>query len=183
MNVKYFNPETSNPQNYFWFNSFKPDVEIVNERNRLYNKTTGEIILTTSEELPIFGAPDPILSKILNAKVIYVDNTNMKKLIDFYAIDSEKCNNCLVINYKNYIFSIQINYGMGVKQIILNAKNYADVQAHYSIVYYTANKDKYKDYEDFEEKFANPVIEKYGSYYMRKFERLDARTKSRAIIG
>lgn len=181
MNIKYFNPETDNPHRYFWFNSFEPDVEIINRRDVLY-KTTGEIISTTAGELPLIGANDPILSKILNAKVYYINDNNMEKLIDFLNIDSTEYTDCLIIDNKRYIFSIQINYDMGVKHIMLRANNYVDAQAHYSIVYYTANKDKYINHEDFEEKFAKPVIGKYVSYYMKKFERLDAKAKSKSIF-
>ena len=183
MNLNYFNPETSNHSDYFWFKNFQPDVVVNNERGKL-NKTigtAGENVVTVEAKL-FKRAIDPIFSNILNSTVMYVDNDTMENLIDFLDIDVTQCTDCLVLDGKNYIFSIQINYGMGVRHILLRAEHYIDAQAHCNFIYYQVNHDKYINREDFNEKFQIPVTDSYVKFYMRKFDRLDEKIKRRAVF-
>ena len=165
MNVNYFNPK-----DYFWFKHFTPDVKIKSVNNRLL-KTTGEVVSEAEEDL-FTGGIDPIFSKILNATFIYIQESNMKKIID-----------CLAINNSNYIFSIQIDYDFGMKQIMFRGNNYIDVQNHYNVLYFMVNEDIYINFDNFYVKFAKPVNEKYNRFYMREFEKLDPETKRKAIIN
>ena len=158
MNLKYFNPETSNPSDYFWFNSFTPDLIVERNKNPKLNSTGKS---TEKGSFYFEGTPCPVASKILTAEVIYVIKNKMQEILSHF-----------VPNNNSDIFSLQINSDCGRKIIVLPVENdefmCCQVQNHYSVINYLANIDRYVDIKDFFRKCVLPINKALINFYVEQ---------------
>ena len=123
MNLEFFNPKTSNPSDYFWFNSFTPDVDFKGNCELL-----GALRLTTKIVEQAGQYSDPIVSKILKARVAYTTREDINELVSALNIFYNQ-------NFYTDVHSLQIRFDNGEKYIYIVGKDCLDVQMHYDHQY------------------------------------------------
>jgi hypothetical protein len=126
MNLEYFNPKTSNPQDYFWFYNFKPDDEIKGDRKLFKALTRALKGADKGNWSDIYF--DPIVSKILNAKVYYLTKDDLQ-------ITISTLNKMAGYTINRDIRELQINFNNGNTIIFIEGKDCLDIQIRYDHKY------------------------------------------------
>ena len=162
MYFQYFNPKTSDPRNYFWFNNFVPDIDF--QCPDMLLNTIKKYSIAIEKELIPKADFDLIVSNVLNARVHYISKKDINLL--FGTI------NKLLKTDKNInIHSIQIRFDNGEKYIFIKG-SFIKIQAYYNLQYYIYNRKKYLNYEHYEREYVSRIFDEFLMFSMDEYNRM-----------